>query len=316
MLLIYGVIGIISAIALTYLFKWLIEPIVASSKNKNALEYQHKMVDPSTGKSVPWPARITQEPTMDISVIVPAYNEEERLPAMLDEAIHYFADRGHTSYEIIVVDDGSRDRTTAVALRYADKHSTQRIRVLTLEANQGKGGAVQQGMLHARGRYLLMADADGATRFSDLDQLRQRMANTEKDGQGIVVGSRAHLEDAAVAKRKWYRNVLMYGFHFAVSTLCVKGVRDTQCGFKLFTRNTARNLFQTQNLRRWCFDVELLHVAQRLNIPISEVAVNWEEIPGSKLRLIEATLMMARDLLVIRFCYMTGIWQVKTGVFV
>jgi len=130
-------------------------------------------------------------------------------------------------------------------------YTCEQIRLLKLDVNQGKGGAVQQGMLHARGEYLLMLDADGATRIRDLDKLEEELLQIKNNkGHGVAVGSRAHLQDKAVAVRKWYRNILMYGFHFAVALLCVRHVRDTQCGFKLFTRKTAQILFSTQHLRR------------------------------------------------------------------
>jgi len=156
-----------------------------------------------------------------------------------------------------------------------------------------------------------MVDADGATKFSDLDRLEQRMKEIEKDGCGVVVGSRAHLQDEAVAKRSIFRNFLMYGFHFVVYVLCVKGIRDTQCGFKLFSRKSCQKLFPNQHIERWAFDVELLYLAERFKIPISEVAVNWTEIDGSKLSPFEATVQMARDLLRIRGNYMFGIWKAK-----
>ena len=150
-----------------------------------------------------------------------------------------------------------------------------------------------QGMMRARGRYLLMADADGATASSELGALEARLQTIEHRGHGIAVGSRAHLQDEAVARvccevvtclrvdalelttsvwdaqRKWYRNVLMYGFHGLVMFLCGgHGVRDTQCGFKLFTRRSALVLFSTLHIERWAFDVELLFAAARLRVPI------------------------------------------------
>jgi dolichyl-phosphate beta-glucosyltransferase len=104
----------------------------------------------------------------------------------------------------------------------------------------------------------------------------------------------------------------MYGFHFCVQVLGgVYHIRDTQCGFKLFTRKAAQILFTSQHLRRWCFDVELLFICGQLGIPVSEVSVNWQEIPGSKVRLIEASLLMGRDLLVIRFSYLLRIWRIE-----
>ncbi len=111
------------------------------------------------------------------------------------------------------------------------------------------------------------------------------------------------------SQRKWYRNITMWGFHFWVSFWCVKNIRDTQCGFKLFTRSTAALLFASQHLRRWAFDAELLHIAQREGFPIAEVEVNWTEIAGSKLNLVDASAQMARDLVVIRLCYTFGLWK-------
>jgi len=235
---------------------------------------------------------------------------------MLNETIAYLSDRVQRNkaftWEIIVCDDGSRDRTSDVALEYSKKYGTDRVRVLQLKQNQGKGGAVQQGMLAARGQYLLMADADAATRISDLESLETRIKEIDKDGRAVAVGSRAHLQDNVVATRKWHRNLMMYVFHFAVAFLCVRGVRDTQCGFKLFTRKAAQWLFINQQLRRWAFDVELLFLARHLNIPIVEVAVNWTEIAGSKLDPIDASLTMARDLVIIRLSYLLRIWRIKS----
>jgi dolichyl-phosphate beta-glucosyltransferase len=101
----------------------------------------------------------------------------------------------------------------------------------------------------------------------------------------------------------------MYGFHFAVAVLCVRGVADTQCGFKLFTRKSAAILAITQQLRRWCFDVELLFLARQYSIPMVEVSVNWHEVEGSKLALMESSFLMARDLVIIRLCYLTRLWK-------
>lgn len=103
----------------------------------------------------------------------------------------------------------------------------------------------------------------------------------------------------------------MFGFHFLVSFLCVRGIKDTQCGFKLFTRKTAARLFQIVNIERWAFDVELAYVAQSLNVPIVEVPVVWQEIPGSKLSPFAASVQMGKDLLRIRLAYMLGIWTVN-----
>ena len=111
-------------------------------------------------------------------------------------------------------------------------------------------------------------------------------------------------------KRSWLRNLLMYGFNLYVSILCVSGIKDTQCGFKLFTRKAAKALFPVQHIERWAFDVELLHLCSRLLIPVTEVNVVWTEMSGSKINLFEDIPQMARDILIIRLCYTLRIWSI------
>ncbi|EGD73473.1 dolichyl-phosphate beta-glucosyltransferase [Salpingoeca rosetta] len=164
-------------------------------------------------------------------------------------------------------------------------------------------------MLSARGRTLLMADADAATDIRDLPRLQNKLNDIQQGGNAVVVGSRAHLVDEAVASRSVFRTVLMFGFHFLVSFLCVKGIKDTQCGFKLFTRKTAKALFTRMHIERWAFDVELLYMAQRLGFPAAEVAVNWKEVDGSKVDPLLDAIQMARDLVRIRALYMFGFWS-------
>lgn len=111
-------------------------------------------------------------------------------------------------------------------------------------------------------------------------------------------------------QRNWFRNVLMYGFHFLVAVLAVRGVRDTQCGFKLFSRRAAALVFRSLHLKRWCFDVEALYMLSHVGCPMTEVAVVWQEIAGSKLNVIDSTLTMARDLVLIRLCFGLGVWRI------
>ncbi|GJZ30268.1 dolichyl-phosphate beta-glucosyltransferase [Tanacetum coccineum] len=157
-------------------------------------------------------------------------------------------------------------------------------------------------MLHSRGKLLLMLDADGATKVDDLAKLENQGANWQSGGIQLTVakakhqstgesseviedipivafGSRAHLEKKALATRKWYRNFLMKGFHVVVLLAAGPGVRDTQCGFKMFTRAAARKLFTNIRLKRWCFDVELVYLSKFFHIPIVEISVTWSEIP-------------------------------------
>ena len=172
-------------------------------------------------------------------------------------------------------------------------------------------------MLHARGCLVLFADADGASEITHLTRLEQAIFNQlsvdshwncqEKDC--IAIGSRAHLQKKAEAERTIFRNILMWGFHFVVKWVGnVHGIKDTQCGFKLFTRNAVRKTVGYQRIRRWCFDPELLMLAQVQKIPVKEEQIAWQEIDGSKIEPIKASFNMFRELILMRTCYVFGVW--------
>jgi len=249
----------------------------------------------------------------DLSVVIPAFNEEERLPIMLKEALEFLKSdsRQGKTFEIIVVDDCSRDSTPKMVVR---DYAGEQIKVVRLVENQGKGYAVKVGMLSARGKQRLMVDADGATRFSDLEKLEKAISGADGAGYQIAFGSRHHLVEGATAQRAWYRNIFTYGLHLLVRLLITGNseiIHDTQCGFKLFTQEAALKLFPTLYIRRWAFDLELVVLARMQSLGIAEVAVNWQEIPGSKLSLVSATLQMLRDMLRIRLSYMFGVWKIR-----
>ncbi|KAH9767683.1 Dolichyl-phosphate beta-glucosyltransferase [Citrus sinensis] len=259
--------------------------------------------DPSSLKQVPCPS-VTDPAEKYISLIIPAFNEEHRLPGALDETLNYLQQRAAKdksfTYEVLIIDDGSSDGTKRVAFDFVRKYTVDNVRIILLGRNHGKGEAIRKGMLHSRGELLLMLDADGATKVTDLEKLESQIhAVGRKEynhGDSVTVdstfrisdipiaafGSRAHLEEKALATRKWYRNFLMKGFHLVVILTAGPGIRDTQCGFKMFTRAAARKLFTNIRLKRWCFDVELVYLCKRFGIPIIEISVNWSEIPGSK----------------------------------
>lgn len=276
--------------------------------------------DPSSGKKQPFPS-ITDSPTRSLTVVVPAYNEEKRLPVTLEESLAYLEERAKKdpsfTYEMIIVDDGSKDKTTEVGLGYSKKFGCDKVRVLTLAWNRGKGGAVRMGMFRARGKLLLFADADGATTFSEYDRVEDSLRSACKEesevSDALVVscGSRAHLEEESVATRSFFRTVLMYGFHSLVWLFAVRGVRDTQCGFKLLTRRAARILFNSLHVERWAFDVEMLYLAQSLGMPIEEVAVEWNEIEGTKMTPVLSWLEMGLDLITIWLRYTLGAWRIR-----
>ncbi|XP_021759664.1 LOW QUALITY PROTEIN: dolichyl-phosphate beta-glucosyltransferase-like, partial [Chenopodium quinoa] len=286
--------------------------------------------DPNSLNKVPCPS-IFDPAEKYISLIIPAFNEEHRLPSALEETINYLQQRGEQdksfTYEVILVDDGSVDGTKRVAFDFVRKYKVENVRVLLLGRNYGKGEAIRKGMLHSRGELLLMLDADGATKVKDLEKLETQIltvAGKEIDvnasGGGdssfrvcdvpvAAFGSRAHLEDKALATRKWYRNFLMKGFHLVVLLASGPGIRDTQCGFKMFTRAAAQKLFRNVRLKRWCFDVELVYLCKWFGIPMVEISVTWSEIPGSKVNMLSIPNMLW-ELVLMSVGYRTGMWRV------
>lgn len=211
----------------------------------------------SDGKKSKFPT-IDDEPSLSLSVIIPAFEEEKRLPVMMDECLEFLQkkskDDPQFTYEVIVVSDGSKDKTVKTALNYSEKYTSERVRVLELIENRGKGGAVRLGMLSSRGRFLLFADADGATKFADYTKLEKSlsiMTKGEWSKEAIVIGSRAHLEQESTATRSLFRTILMRGFHLLVWLFAVRTIRDTQCGFKLMTRASARRIFKILHVEQW-----------------------------------------------------------------
>ncbi|KAM4796373.1 dolichyl-phosphate beta-glucosyltransferase [Rhinophrynus dorsalis] len=312
------VIQLLAALAALILALLVFVAHVTAKKMPNLHRFEEeKYFTSSKGEKEHFPS-VHDHPTKDLSVVVPSYNEETRLPVMMDEALEFLEQRQKKrpsfSYEVIVVDDGSKDKTSEVAMKYCKKYGSDKVRVLTLIKNRGKGGAVRMGVLVSRGKTILMADADGATKFADLENVEAGLEKLKPwpDQMAISCGSRAHLEQDSIAQRSVFRTFLMYGFHFLVWFLCVRGVKDTQCGFKLFTREAAARTFSALHVDRWAFDVELLYIAQCLKIPVAEVAVNWTEIEGSKLVPFWSWLQMGRDLLFIRLRYLTGAWKIDT----
>ncbi|KAI0259425.1 glycosyltransferase family 2 protein [Gloeopeniophorella convolvens] len=303
-----------SLLAYVLLLAWTPPPLYELPPEKN----YRSPKDPSTLHPLP---SVHDPASVDLSIVVPAYNEVQRLPSMLASTFDHLASFPRRTVELLIVDDGSSDDTTRVALEHAAKaHPTADVRVVQLERNRGKGGAVRHGMLHARGRRLLMADADGASRFADVELLLSALDalspdDTTGDAPGIAIGSRAHLVGTeAVVKRSLLRNFLMYGLHTVLRIVGVGHVRDTQCGFKLFSRGAARALFPRQHLATWIFDVELLLLAKALRIPVVEVPVGWHEVAGSKLSVVRDSLQMLRDLLVLRANQLLGRWGAQEKV--
>lgn len=246
---------------------------------------------------VEWFARQSEveEQSVDISVVIPAFNEELRLPPTLIQCIDYL-EQEKFSYEIIVVDDGSRDGTADMVRRF--QRIRPQIMLIRLPRNRGKGHAVRTGALNSHGEQVLIADADGSTPFTELSRLRRAVAERKAD---VAFGSRALADQDVVVAAKWYRRIIGRVFNLLVTSLALPGVKDTQCGFKLFTKQAARELFTRQSLDGYAFDVEVLYLARRLGMSSIEVPVNWRSIAGSKVNLLIDPIKMFLQIILIVF---------------
>ncbi|SLM46342.1 Glycosyl transferase, family 2 [Nitrospira japonica] len=232
---------------------------------------------------------------MHHSIIIPAYNEAGRILPYLRRITDYMRGRGNP-YEILVVDDGSTDATPSVV----DGLSAciPEISLLRLPGRRGKGAAVKRGMQAATGQLQLFADADGATPIEELARLEQAL----ETGAHLAIGSRAlasRLPEFSV-RAKLYRTILGGLFNAAVRQGGIRNISDTQCGFKLFRRTVAQDLFGVATIEGYGLDLELLYVAQRRGYRIAEVPINWTDQPGSKVRVWRDGLLMMRELARVR----------------
>jgi dolichyl-phosphate beta-glucosyltransferase len=238
-------------------------------------------------------------PINPLSVIVPAFNEEARLSPTLREASAYLRARGG-EFEVIVVDDGSRDGTSQLVLDLG--RELPELRLIRSASNRGKGHAVRMGVVNARLPLVLFMDADGATPIAEVERLEGAILS----GADVAIGSRALKSDKVEVKAKLYRRVIGRAFHSLVSMLTVSGIQDTQCGFKLFRGSVAQDLFSRMRMNGFSFDVEVLLMAQRGGYRVKEVPVNWVHQPGSRVNLVTDSLRMARDLFIMRAHAMRG----------
>jgi len=228
---------------------------------------------------------------IELSVIVPAFNEEERLGRTMLSIISYVRTLPYAS-EILVVDDGSRDKTADIARRYSSAHP--HFKVLRYDNNRGKGFAVRTGMLNALGRYRLFMDADGSTDIRHWSAVRKALNESD-----IVIGSR-HVEGSRIdIHQAPYREALGTLFRRVVRVLFGLTINDTQNGFKAFTADAAERIFRRQTVSGWAFDVEVLSMAKRLGYSMMEVPITWIDDDRSRMTL-RAMPRMLVDILKIR----------------
>lgn len=235
-----------------------------------------------------------------LSIIIPALNEESRLPASL-KSILTFLESQPFEAEVLVVDNGSQDGTLALAHSYAARHPT--LRVLQ-EPRRGKGAAVRCGMLAAGGEYRFIADADLSM---PIDQVLRFLPPQLQDVD-IAIASR-EAPGAVRYGEPPYRHLIGRGFNLLVRWIAVPGFQDTQCGFKAFRDRAAIDLFQAQQLDGWTFDVEVLFIGLRRGYRIVEVPIPWYYNPGSRVRVVRDSIAMLRDLFRIRRLWGQGAYE-------
>lgn len=233
------------------------------------------------------------EAVTQISVVVPAFNEEVRLKSSLPH-LHRALKRRFENFEIIVVDDGSRDGTSALVRQFIEAHPA--VRLVVSEKNYGKGHAVRCGVMAARGRYILFSDADLSTPVREVAKLIKLL----EEGADVAIGSRAHRDTRILKRQPLYRTLMGKTFNLIVRFLGIGEFRDTQCGFKCFKRHAAREIFFNLYIDGFCLDVELLYVAKRKGFKVREVGVLWRNNAMSKVHPIFSSLQMLRELFLIR----------------
>ena len=230
---------------------------------------------------------------MDISIVIPAYNEESRLPDTLNRIAGYL--RGQTyGYEVILVSDGSRDGTAAAARRWCPEGFP--LEIIDRKENRGKGYTVREGAARARGDYILFTDADLSTPIEEVEKFFPLF----REGFEIVIGSRSLKDSDIVVRQPFHRELMGRVFNRLVRILAVPGIADTQCGFKCLTRRSAAAILPRCRIDGFSFDVEILYLARKLGIPVKEVPVKWLNAPGSSVSPLRDSLLMLIDIFKIR----------------
>ena len=233
------------------------------------------------------------------SIVIPAYNEAQRLGATLENVVHYLH-RKNLSAEIIVANDGSRDGTAEIVNSYAVRFPA--VRLLENPGNRGKGYSVRNGMLHARGQVLLFTDADLSSPIEESEKLFAALAA----GADVAIGSRWVQAELQSQRQPLHRQLFGRVFNLLLRITLGLKFKDTQCGFKAFSRKAAETLFPRQRIERWGFDPELLFLADRFGLKVTEVPVAWAHSPGTRISPLTDGTRMFVEMLRIRWYGIAG----------
>lgn len=244
-----------------------------------------------------------EDERIDLSVIIPAYNEERRLPQTLESVNTYLQQQSY-SYEVIVVDDGSDDRTSQIVRNF--QKNQPRFGLIVLPRNKGKGCAVRTGVLHSRGRFVIFTDADLSMPIKEVEKLWPLL----EGGYDIVIGSRRHSDSGIIVHQSRLRCFMGSVYNMLNRWLGIKDVQDVPCGFKGFRREATKQLFPNARLDRFSFDAELLYLAQRkFNLRWAQVPVECKHISGSTINLLRDPLVMILDLFRIKLFDIRGLYK-------
>jgi glycosyltransferase involved in cell wall biosynthesis len=239
-----------------------------------------------------------------ISIVIPAYNEQRRLPATLRSILDYLGARDWSGWEVLVVNDGSRDSTAAVAEQFAEAYPG--VRLLQNPGNRGKGYSVRHGMLEAECEWVLFTDSDLSAPIEELDKL---IAAARERGASVAIGSRAMNRGLIGVHQSLFRETAGRIFNLCMRVLTGLPFADTQCGFKLFERAAAQEVFRRQRIERWGFDAEVLFIARKLGYKSIEVPVRWNHSEGTKVSMFGDSVNMFLDLLRIRRNHLRGLYR-------
>jgi dolichyl-phosphate beta-glucosyltransferase len=229
-----------------------------------------------------------------LSVVVPCYNEEQRLPSTIEKIEAYLDKRGD-NYELILVDDGSADGTRAVMDAAAVRHNA--VRIAALPANRGKGRALAEGVKISRGTNVLVTDADLSTPINELEKLEAQL----EAGAGVAIGSRAIKGSRVELSQPVYRVLMGKAFNLIVQAVLLPGIWDTQCGFKLFRGDVAREVFAGLTTDGFGYDPEVLYLAKKKGVRVAEVPVVWRNSAPTKVSAVRSSLDMFRHVVSVRF---------------
>lgn len=232
---------------------------------------------------------------MQISIVIPAFNEEKRIEASLRE-VALFLPKHFQDWEVIVVDDGSADRTADIVRRFEHKSPNSHLTLEALPENMGKGAAVKHGVMQAKGNVILFMDADLSTPLTEIAKV---MAALEQ-GADVAIGSRGQPDSNIVQHQPFYRETMGKIFNRIVRWLVMDGIRDTQCGFKAFRHQAAKEIFSRVETSHFGFDVEVLLWAKKLGFSVKEVGVTWINSPNSRVSPIKDALKMLIGLFAIK----------------